>query len=210
MNNLQIGVSGWQVPEGQGTFYPQDMPVEWQLDYYSNAFRVVLVPESQWMAWSSEDFEACVDGSQAEFGFYLRVDESLTAVKRQQILAVLQGLGDLLRGVLLFSDDPALTVLECGVPISLLSKNPVEPIVSAVGSSLSTWRGKVGEYYVLGQPVGYCEALSSDGKQQATLLKSFMQQVPDSDLELAFFIGGESINMSHVTNLKVVAEFLGY
>lgn len=207
MSNLQVGVLNWQALGGKGEFYPEDMPVEWQLDYYSNAFRVVLVPEGQWVAWDAEALETCVEGVEGEFGFYLRVDETLTEEKAQKIQFILEGLGDLLHGILVFSEMQAPPISVHGLPVSLLSKRPATEL------SLKGWSGQVGEYYVSGHPVGYYETLTSDGKQQAALLRDFMKQVPEKSLNsssVAFFIGGESINMNHIANLKMVGEFLGY
>jgi len=200
VDNLQIGTCGWQTPEGQGHFYPEDMPIEWQLDYYSNAFRVVLVPEAQWLAWTSADFEDCVDGVEGTFEFYLRVEHELTSEKEIQINRVQKGLGALLKGVIVFSESHLPTKRIALLPVSLVSKSLVMP----------GWSYALCGYQVSGNPVGYCDTLSNEGKEQAGLLKSFMQTLPDNSLAVAFFIGGDSINMSQVSNLKVVGEFLGY
>ena len=204
MENLQIGTNGWQMPEGTGGFYPEDMPVEWQLVYYSNAFRVVLVPEPQWMAWDEVALEECVDSVEGEFGFYLRVDGELSEDKVQSVEKVLNGLGERLQGILVFSDKSVPAALVHGLPVSLLST------VGAEALSLPGWSGQVGGYQISGKPVGYCDDLSADGKQQAALLRGFMQQVPENSLGVVFFIGGDSINMNHIANLKMVGEFLGY
>lgn len=45
-----IGAYGWQHPGWQGDFYPPDLPLEWQLGFYGNEFRVVLVPPHDWPA----------------------------------------------------------------------------------------------------------------------------------------------------------------
>ena len=205
MGNLQVGTCGWQQLEGQD-FYPEDMPVEWRLDFYSNAFRVVLVPESEWMAWESVDVEACIDGVEGEFEFYLRLDDEVTAANESQISYLKQRLGDLLKGLVVFS--------ESILPATKIASLPVSLVSSAL--QLPGWVSSICGHFVSGNPIGYCETLPTDGKKQAGLLKDFMQTHPqnannshNSDA-LAFFIGGDSINMTQVSNLKVVGEFLGY
>ncbi|MBN2866444.1 MAG: hypothetical protein JXK16_10600 [Thiotrichales bacterium] len=203
MDNLQIGTFGWQVPEGQGDFYPDDMPPEWQLDYYSNLFRVVLVPEEQWLQWDKEAIEACIDAVEGEFGFYLGVNHLLSKAKEAQLLVIKDAFGSLLKGVVIFSDAPIADLPQTAVqnvPVTLVSK--VE--------ALAGWQIEINGLKISGQPMGFCADLPADGKQQAAMLKNFMQSMPDNSAGAAFFIGGDSINMKLVSNLKVVGEFLGY
>jgi len=49
---LQVGTNGWEHDEWLGVFYPDDLPESWRLDYFSNAFNVVLVPQQAWLSWS--------------------------------------------------------------------------------------------------------------------------------------------------------------
>ena len=188
------------MPQGQGNFYPEDLPVDWQLDYYCNAFQVVMVPESQWLEWTQDDLEMCLDAAQDDFGFYLRVDHDVTAQKVTKIAAVKKALGTLLKGVVVFSEGSVPSQKVALLPVSFVSKTLHMP----------GWQALMGDYKLSGHPVGYCDALSGDGRNQAGLVKAFMQQLPENNLGVAFFIDGDSINMEQVSNLKVVAEFLGY
>lgn len=200
MNNLQIGTLGWLHSDWVGGFYPDDMPQEWQLDYYSNAFRVVLVPENQWLSWSDEDLEECVDGVEGEFGYYLKVEQQITEDKAQQLQAVQQGLGSLLKGVVVFSETEIPEAMIHGQPVTLVSTS----------LRLPGWSYQTEAFTLSGNPLGFCAQLQEDGKWQAALLKDFMYSLPDNISGAAFFIGGDSINMTQVANLKVVGEFLGY
>ena len=66
-HELLIGTCGWQHAAWKGGFYPDDLPAEWQLTYYSNEFRVVLVPRvyreacsdcaAQWLEDSGESMQ---------------------------------------------------------------------------------------------------------------------------------------------------------
>ena len=44
-----IGASGWQHPVWLEEFYPEGLPVEWQLGYYGNEYPVVLIPAEYWL-----------------------------------------------------------------------------------------------------------------------------------------------------------------
>lgn len=46
--NIQLGAYGWMHAQWNDVFYPEDLPLDWQLSYYSNEFNTVLVPASYW------------------------------------------------------------------------------------------------------------------------------------------------------------------
>lgn len=199
MNNLQIGTVGWLHSDWQGAFYPADMPEEWQLDYYSNALHVVLVPEVEWLAWDEEEAAEYAD-TVGEFWFYLAVEGTWDEAKRQQLRMVKQIFGVLLGGVVVFSENWLPDEILEGVRVSLVSSK----------QQLAGWSWQVEGRILSGTPFGYIEVLSNDGKAQANLLKEFMHSLPKNLLGAPFFIGGESINMAQVSNLKIVGEISGY
>ncbi len=43
-HRVLIGACGWEHRGWNGGFYPEDLPADWRLGYYANAFRVVLIP----------------------------------------------------------------------------------------------------------------------------------------------------------------------
>lgn len=43
-----IGACGWQHPTWVKEFYPEGLPEDWQLGYYGNEYRVVLIPADYW------------------------------------------------------------------------------------------------------------------------------------------------------------------
>ena len=43
--NITVGSYGWRHPHWRGSFYPEDLPEDWQLSYYSNEFSVVMVTD---------------------------------------------------------------------------------------------------------------------------------------------------------------------
>jgi hypothetical protein len=139
--DIIVAAYGWSHPDWCGRFYPDDLPEDWQLSYYSNEFRAVVVPAS---AWSSEDpleIERWAEDTNEEFMFYLEVvglqtDWGLLA-------EAIKPLGDRLGGILLRPDevdadlamiasclDAAVTV----APVSVLLPQKME--LSEAGHSL--------------------------------------------------------------------------
>ncbi|MDG6773578.1 hypothetical protein QCB45_04470 [Thiomicrorhabdus sp. ZW0627] len=200
MDNLQIGTFGWLHEDWQGSFYPDDMPEEWQLDYYSNAFRVVLVPQEQWLNLTEEELEEYADCVEGEFAFYLELRESMSPQKQQQLGLMKHVLGSLLSGVVVFSESWLPDAYLEDVPVTLVSESLVLP----------GWQWQAEGKMISGEPLGFVGDLQESGKWQTELLKSFVGTLPEQLLGAPFFVGGDVINMSRVANLKVVGEVLGY
>lgn len=48
--DLLVGMVGWDRDEWVGGFYPDDLPQDWRLGFYTNRLRAVLVPQDTWQA----------------------------------------------------------------------------------------------------------------------------------------------------------------
>ncbi|MDX1347380.1 MAG: hypothetical protein R3189_03910 [Thiomicrorhabdus chilensis] len=200
LDNLQIGTCGWSHQDWRGSFYPQDLPEEWELDFYNNAFHVVLVQLDQWVAWQDDEVTECIEAVDENFRFYLQLESELNAEGHKQLGKLKSGLQGLLGGLVVFSESWLPETSIQGVPVSLVSKQ----------LRLPGWQLRLGENQLSGHAFGYIDELKQDGKWQASMLQDFMQSLPGDLSGAPFFIGGESINMAQVANLKVVAEVLGY
>jgi len=69
--NIQVGAYGWLHAHWQSVFYPDDMPPEWCLAYYSNEFNAVMVPADYWRKAEGFDCEQWLDDIHDEFRFYV-------------------------------------------------------------------------------------------------------------------------------------------
>lgn len=66
---LLIGTDGWSGSGSCAGYYPDDMPEDWQLCYFSNIHRTVLLPESQWQAADETDVEQWQEDTDPDFMF---------------------------------------------------------------------------------------------------------------------------------------------
>lgn len=75
---MLIGTRGWQYRQWVGLFYPDDIPEEWQLAYYSNEMDCVLVPEKNLLEASAHELLAWHEevGEQFRFIFELSTLEN--------------------------------------------------------------------------------------------------------------------------------------
>lgn len=214
LENLKIGTYGWKQDSKTSSFYPEDLPEDWQLDYFSNAFRVVLVPQTQWLNWSEEALHDVMDSVEGDFEFYFAVQEGLNATKLEQLKRVVSVLGKRASGVVLWSEVAFTDLSIQSLPVTLISSHYCLP----------GWKWQSDAMWLSGHPLGFVSQLSVDGKVQATLLKAFMASLSSeekkgvSHLAVPFIVGGieggvkehVKVDMQQVVNLKTVGELLGY
>ena len=216
MENLQIGTCGWQHDNWLGGFYPEDLPVDWQLDYFSNAYRVLLVPQSVWSGWCNEDIDTVDEAVESPFYFYFAVEtdlDSLDAVLLSQLEKIVSVLKSQAVGIVVWSEGPFTQVELAGLPVTLVSTQ----------QKLPGWCWQYQGLWMSGQPLAYLSELTTDPKAQVVILKNFMRSLSsvtaDSSSKsvttiesqgVACIVGGEEIDMQQVANLKTIGEFLGY
>jgi len=97
--DIIVAAYGWSHPDWCGKFYPEDLPEDWQLAYYSNEFRAVVVPASAWSGDDSVEIERWLEDTSEEFVFYLEVVDLLT--DWDKLAEAVKPLGDHLGGILL-------------------------------------------------------------------------------------------------------------
>jgi hypothetical protein len=95
---IWIGARGWRHESWVGDFYPEDMPHEWWLAYYSNEFDSVLVPWEYLKDAHPDTLQIWIEEANERFAFFIEL--SLSASK-DLVVKVLEALGPRLGGILL-------------------------------------------------------------------------------------------------------------
>ncbi len=72
IGNLQVGAYGWRHAHWHGSYYPDDLPKDWQLSYYSNDFNVVMVPAHYWHPQQGYD-DGWLEMIHANFRFFIEL-----------------------------------------------------------------------------------------------------------------------------------------
>lgn len=70
---VEIVTRGWDLPGAADDFYPQDLPAEWRLTFFSNAFPAVLVPATLWIPASPRLRRGWAEDVHDGFRFYLEL-----------------------------------------------------------------------------------------------------------------------------------------
>jgi uncharacterized protein YecE (DUF72 family) len=86
--NVLVGAEGWKHVHWQRTFYPDDLPDDWQLSFYNSQYRCVYLPKSVWTSCSIADAHLWLNDTQANFRFILEPPGYTT----QQTAAILNAL----------------------------------------------------------------------------------------------------------------------
>lgn len=235
--NFIIGTLGWDHSSWQGRFYPEDLPKEWQLDYYSNFSRLIVVPESIWLQGLPQEKQDAEDraGDWLENFADCLLEESivyfeLTAdcVERPNVKAFLSAPPKWLRGVLIHFERPSLNIDEfdgvveafrgisdsIGLQVSArfcTSDMPEEELqkIQALLTQQAIWFANIEGECCFGAPLFWIENLPEDGRAQANLLKSLPQKLPAGIVGAPIVIKADHVPMNAVQNAKVVCELLG-
>ena len=134
LTEIFVAARGWSHSSWYGNFYPDDLPEDWQLSYYSNEFSAVVVPASEWVGLDYVELERWVEDIPEGFHFYLEIEDLLT--DWEQTAGLLKPLGDQLGGILLrpLDVDADLATISASIaaasrlaPVSVLLPDGVEP-----------------------------------------------------------------------------------
>lgn len=83
---ILIGANGWLHPEWEDMFYPDDLPEDWQLGFYSNEFPVVLLSADTWQRVKGEITEWLEDCND-ELGIVCEIPSSLLKASGKKSIA---------------------------------------------------------------------------------------------------------------------------
>lgn len=97
--DIIVAAHGWSHPGWCDDFYPEDLPEDWQLSFYSNEFRAVVVPASAWSIEDPLEIERWAEDTSEDFVFYLEVVGLQTDWVR--LAEAVKPLGEQLGGILL-------------------------------------------------------------------------------------------------------------
>ena len=109
--NVNLGAYGWQHAQLLNGFYPEDLPEDWQLMYYSNEFTTVLVPASYWQTNSLTDCAEWIDNVHENFQFCVECHvDMLEHVSMQALSEALQILQPQLSALVFLDDKQQMSV----------------------------------------------------------------------------------------------------
>ena len=87
--SIDVVPQGWWALADADSFYPDDLPREWQLTYFANVFPAVLVPGPLWQQRSESELADWHADVHAGFRFYLELTSGTDDRARSRATAAL-------------------------------------------------------------------------------------------------------------------------
>lgn len=222
---MLIGARGWDHPAWVGEFYPDDLPPDWRLSYYANAFRALLVPAEDLHRADPDLLGQWTADVPEAFAFYLEVSGSLMqALGRgpMVLLELSQAIGDRLCGFMLDLATPPIpeaqqlerwlaAMLELG-PVSarwLPQSAPAHllPLLRDHQVGLCWEPGLEQPAELMPGFVGRLNGRVDDVRRMRELLQAFMVWTASYDQALLYF-DGQPNSYRQMDQARVIAELL--
>ncbi len=214
---LEVGARGWDHPGWVGSFYPESLPPEWRLTYFSNEFFRVLVPASEWV--KAETLPEWCGEVHERFGFLLE----LALPEGESLLPALKPALDTLRPCLA----GVVLRVDAGAPVALL-----ETVRNAIGEDVSLcvdlpvpaprdWRDAAAstgvavcwrpahDNWLRGSSVGLLGEETRPGDRRAlrALVESFLEQAGATEERVLLF-EGDPPYLSSMHDVQIMATLL--
>lgn len=208
MENLTIGGFDWAREEWEEVFFPEDLPHEWRLDFYSNEFHCALVPQATWMSWVEEDFEDLLESVEGQrFALYFAIETLLTPVEQKQLLVCHSQFYALSKGVVIWNAPQTLPAGCDGFTKTLL-----QPISALTELPETSWQWTFDGWRMSGDALGLVFNLPTLGRDQTAMVKSFAASLQGFATTAPLMIGqpGVPLEIEDLRAVKTIAELLGY
>lgn len=90
--SVMIGSCGWEHPAWETSFYPDDLPEEWRMVFYSNEFPVLQLPLSRLLDVSAGELDEWLEDGQEGFRLVVELDAELDSRAEARLLELQQRL----------------------------------------------------------------------------------------------------------------------
>lgn len=127
MSRIHIGTAGWDFAAWQQSYYPEDIPPDWKLAYYSNDFSGIALPESIWRETESGALGQMIEDLDEDFAIYCLVQTAMPDTEEASLVKhTLSSCfrGFIVTGLALLTDNGGLNPADCIVPVTYEADNP--------------------------------------------------------------------------------------
>ena len=217
-----VGARGWEHEAWTGRFYPGDLPEDWRLTYYSNAFRSVLVPAERLASVSGNELRRWPQEVPEEFLFYLEVSRHLmVAMDSSRFMSLVDALGEGIGGISFQLSaeprptpgelEPWLAALSGRYPLvaSLSGDQAPEDLVDTLAryGVTASWRPGVQAWTIQRGCMGFLDGSVGNVRQLREQVETFMGWVRDCDRALLCFDGNAGL-CETMEQARVISELL--
>jgi uncharacterized protein YecE (DUF72 family) len=219
---MYLGARGWQHRGWCGSFYPDDLPQDWELAYYSNEYNAVLVPPALWQQADIATLNSWREEVVDDFRFYLELSAQQCVETAKPAGATGPGETVLSRARILCSEgggqcvvydtqiaampaslaDAAQQYLGDELPVSILRPN--ETLMTSIH----------GYYQVYADDRQHIILLSNAQGKKCNLrdLRTLIERIhtdAGKSADVVLFFNGEPPAVDDMQNTRIIAELLG-
>ncbi len=205
-DNIEIGALGWTHQAWDSAYYPEDLPEDWRLDYYSHHFQFVLMQAQEWMHCSESDIEQWLEDVKDSFEFFLGLSVGdINESALEQIGRIKGILNKRLCGLVIFEDG---NVIEPSMLQGLSALAPVYLDTDAVNESFTgvrcCWRkGRD----VNGCKIGFLRPdAAKDMRNMRAHIEAFIEQGGTQQLYLVY--QGQAPSTKAMQDAQIILQML--
>lgn len=215
--DINLGAYGWRQAHWMGSFYPEDLPVDWQLTYYSNEFNAVLVPAYYWQEAEVPDGEDWLDSVHEGFRFFVECHvDMFDHISSAELETQLKHLQPQLSGLVFLDEKQSVSAsraneiarLASSLAVAVFgSKNLID--LPGPGQVENIWRAGRTQAATL----AYIENDLTDLRSVRTLIDDFAGLIKNTDLQQAdasIIVQHPQLQAGDLAKLRSVIEIMGY
>ena len=216
--NLSLGANGWQHSHWMDDFYPDDLPEDWRLTYYSNEFNSILLPVSCWQSESEPDCDDWLDNVHEEFEFFVECrGDMFEHVSREVLVGCLQALQPQLSGLVFLDNKQNMSEQVHGqfielfkqVDVAVFSTNPSLFSAQREIQLKSIWQ----QAQLQGSSFAFIENDLTDLRAARVIVDDFVNSLADADetIEKATLIVSHAqLQPQNLSKFRQLIEVMGY
>lgn len=204
--SVMVGACGWEHPAWDASFYPDDLPADWRMGYYSNEFPVLQLPLSRILGATPDELEEWTEDSHEGFRLVVELDSSLNA----EAEARLQSLRSRLLALILIDETTKIPHTLSSLPCLWAAREDNSCELHLQAGSGQVWNGE-------GSPC-WDEQLAlvclqsrdyQDMKQLKQLLLSCAPALEEGRT-LVLLFAGDPPDIQLMQNARTLTELLGF
>lgn len=210
---INLGAYGWRHAHWLETFYPADLPEDWQLTYYSNEFNTVLVPADYWQAAADLDCADWLDNVHHGFQFFVECHASmLDYISPAELTGYLKKLRPQLSALVFLDEKQQMSAAVKDQFTALIETIEVDVFGSSFLSGANArniWR--------VGNPqsssFAWIENDLTDLRAARKIIENFVSQsVNDGKItsEAALIVNHPRLQTNDLSKLRSLIEIMGY
>jgi hypothetical protein len=200
LDNLSIVPFDWCDASLQHGFYPEDLPEEWQLDFYCGHFSVLFIDVDQ-----DEDFferleESLLESNRIVLCANYDAEHALDSDLQHRFMKLPESVQAQTISWLL-SSETVLPPLEiAGKPVTLRSSD----------LRFEGWQASFGDETLSGFAMLLVNDLPTEPTQMAAWLLEALARLPEGPTSYVLAVSAVSFKVAQVDQLQTVAELMGY